>query len=56
MARNDPAYLWRFPTRALRNRLKAEAKARQWSLQIYLTHLVATHPERVKRTNNEEGA
>lgn len=56
MARNDPAYLLRFPSKALRTRLRAEAKARQWSLQTYIIHLVATHHERVKRTNNEEGA
>ncbi len=56
MARNDPAYLWRFPTRTLRTRLRAEAKARKWSLQTYLNHLITTHHERVKRVNTEEGA
>ena len=47
MARKDPGYILRFPG-ALRKKLHVEAKARKWSLNTYLLHLVGTHPERAK--------
>lgn len=41
---------------AMTKLLRKEAKARRWSLNTYINYLVATHSERVPRTNNEEGA
>jgi hypothetical protein len=55
MDTKSPAVLLRFPSKAARSRIHAEAKARKWSLQTYITHLITTHPERIKRVNNEEG-
>lgn len=40
--------LFRFETVAARSRIHAEAKARKWSLQTYITHLITTHQERQK--------
>lgn len=48
MARKDPAFVLRLPAVALRKRLHTEAKARKWSLNTYLLHLIGTHPERAK--------
>ena len=45
MTREDKTFHLRLPAKVYA-RLAKEAKARKWSLNTYLNHLLNTHPDR----------
>lgn len=49
MARTDPAYLFHIP-KATKDALHKEAERVGMSLAAYLLHLIATHPDRKRKS------